>query len=90
MISNYNKFKAAETASRARNNTQSSAALLKNHFPKLKCFDCDSCELNGHGCENLEEEKILMRIKDAMKDSTVSQEALLKKLKALKPEEKTI
>jgi len=80
----------AETASRVKNNTQSTADILKKHFPKLKCFDCDSCELNGHGCDNLEEEKILIRIKDAMKNSTVSQENLLKNLKALKPEEETV
>lgn len=80
----------AETASRVRDNTQNTADLLKNHFPKLKCFDCTSCEWNGHGCENLEEEKILIRIKDAMKDSTVSQEDLLNHLKTLKLEEKPL
>ena len=54
--------------------------ILKKNFPRLRCWDCSNCGLNGNGCTNLIEESILIRIKDAMKDSRVSQQELLERL----------
>ena len=54
--------------------------ILRKNFPQLRCWDCEHCELNGSGCTNLIEESILIRIKDAMKDSKVSQQELLERL----------
>lgn len=75
-----------ELASRVREEISDPAGILKRNFPKMRCFDCGSCELNGKGCNNMVEEDIYIRIKDAMKGSRVSQHELLERLQSVSEE----
>jgi hypothetical protein len=75
-----------ELASRVREEISDPEGILKRNFPKMRCFDCENCELNGKGCNNLVEEEIHIRIKDAMKDSRVSQQELLERLQSISAE----
>lgn len=72
-----------ENASRIRDEAADPDGILRRNFPKMNCFDCENCELNGKGCNNMVEEEIHIRIKDAMKDSRVSQQELLDRLSSL-------
>ena len=72
-----------EIASRVRAEAEDPDGILKRNFPKMNCFDCENCELNGKGCNNMIEEEIYIRIKDAMKGSGVSQQELLDRLSSL-------
>lgn len=73
-----------EKASRIRDEAADPDGILRRNFPKMNCFDCENCELNGKGCDNMVEEDIHIKIKDAMKDSKVSQQELLDRLSSLK------
>lgn len=73
----------AGPASRVRDEAGDPDGILKRNFPAMRCFDCEHCELNGKGCDNLIEEEIQKKIKDAMKDSKVSQQELLERLNSL-------
>ncbi len=75
-----------DTASRVKEEVSDPEGILRRNFPSIRCFDCDSCTLRGEGCSNAAEEEVLIRIKDAMKDSRVSQDELLKRLTALMQE----
>jgi ribosomal protein S12 methylthiotransferase accessory factor len=72
-----------EIASRVRDEMADPGGILKRNFPGLNCFDCENCELSGNGCGQLVDEEIYIRIKDAMKDSKVSQQELLERLLSL-------
>jgi ribosomal protein S12 methylthiotransferase accessory factor len=72
-----------ELALRVRAEAEDPDGILKRNFPKLNCYDCENCELNGKGCDNMVEEEIQIKIKDAMKDSRVSQQELLDILSSL-------
>jgi len=67
-------------AGRVLRETEKPEDMMGKVFPQLTCFDCEKCPEAGKDCLNSEEVKIFKRIKDAMKDSKVSQEDLLKKL----------
>lgn len=51
--------------------------MMRRVFPQMNCYDCENCALSDKYCDNLVEEKVFKKIKDALAKSTVSQENLL-------------
>ena len=63
--------------------TDDPKTIMGKVFPKLQCFDCDSCPLAGIHCEYPEASEIIRKLNRALSGSTVSQESLLQKLREL-------
>jgi hypothetical protein len=63
--------------------TENPADMLKKVFPRLNCYDCKNCPIAGLHCEYPAAAEILKKLDRAMARSSVSQEALLEKLKGL-------
>lgn len=72
-----------EVAARVVYEVEDPAEMMRRVFPQMKCFDCENCELSGKYCDKLVEEKVFMKIKDALGKSTVSQENLIDYFKNL-------
>lgn len=72
-----------EIAERVIYETEDFSKMLQRVFPQMKCFDCENCELAGKYCNKLEDEKFLLKIKDAFSRSKVSQVELLEFLKKI-------
>jgi len=68
------------TALRVLDEVQDLTNILKKIYPRVTCFDCEQCPLDGKECVNRQEVEVNKRIKDAMKESRVSQEQLLEHL----------
>lgn len=71
----------SKTAERVIYETEDFSQMLQRAFPQMNCYDCEHCELSGKYCTKFEDEKIFMKIKDAIGKSKVSQAALLDYLK---------
>ena len=72
-----------EAAERVKEETENPADMLKKVFPRLNCYDCKNCPIAGLHCEYPAAAEILKKLDRAMAQSSVSQEALLEKLKGL-------
>lgn len=72
-----------EIAARVVYEVEDPAEMMRRVFPQMKCFDCKNCELSEKYCDKLAEEKVFMKIKDALSKSTVSQENLIDYFKNL-------
>lgn len=72
-----------EIAARVVYEVEDPAEMMRRVFPQMKCYDCKNCELSEKYCDNLAEEKVFVKIKDALSKSTVSQENLLDYFKNL-------
>lgn len=71
----------SKTAERVIYETEDFSQMLQRAFPKMNCYDCEHCELSGKHCTKFEDEKIFMKIKNAIGKSKVSQAALLDYIK---------
>lgn len=72
-----------EIADRVIYEVEDPAEMMRRVFPKMNCYDCENCEMSKKYCAKLDEEKVFMKIKDALAKSTVSQENLLDYFKNL-------
>ena len=70
-----------ETAQNAAWETQDPHTMLERVFPRLQCFDCETCRLAGTYCEYPEASEIIRKINRALAGSRVSQEHLLEELR---------
>jgi hypothetical protein len=70
-----------DVASRVEEETHDPKTMMRKVFPKMNCYDCEHCELAGKECMMPQEKEIWHKIQTAMSRSTVSQTALLAKLR---------
>lgn len=75
-----------KAAERVLEETKDPAEMMGKIFPRVSCYNCEACPLAGRECLNPEEVRIFRSIREAMKDSKVSQEKLLRELLALRGE----
>ena len=70
-----------EPAQKAAWETQDPHTMLEKVFPRLQCYDCETCPLAGTSCEYPEASDIIRKINKALAGSRVSQEHLLEELR---------
>ena len=71
-----------ELTARLKEETEDMQEILQKVFPKIDCYNCETCGLAGVHCEYPEAAVILQKLNKALETGNVSQEGLLAALKA--------
>lgn len=77
------QFFYEKSVDRVKAATSEPETVMQRYFPQMNCYDCENYELSGKECRNRIEEKVLAKFLCSMKDTKVSQDSLLEKLKGL-------
>ena len=72
-----------EIVKRVSEDTGDISHVMQRNFPKMNCYDCANCQLNGTECDYPAVREVIIKSFKGMKKENASQEKLLDELKEI-------